>query len=195
MLSLESSEFSNLISISAGLYCFSRSKSMLSTSFEALTTCALLMWANYWCQRQMHLFGLKKWVCWLHPILAIVLLVADITWPGMADSRVNRLWFLLVWAMIFPFLINVIVLGLLWYMITLSQRCPNNITFESQFSSKATLQSLIVVPTKSGTDMISISFVQMTWLVAVTKSMLLAWVLLKSCWSLHKCCDAHKSKN
>lgn len=55
--------------------------------------------------------------------------------------------------------------------------------------------SSIVVPPESGIDTVPISSVRMTWPAAVTKSMLLARVLLKSRQSLHRCRDAHESKN
>lgn len=113
----------------------------------------------------------------------------------MAESRVNRLWLLLAWAIIYPPPTKVTVVGLSWNVIPLSRSCPNEIRFESQSGARATLWSSIVVPPANGMDTVPISSVRMTWPAAVTKSILLARVLLKRRQLLHKWRDAHESRN
>ena len=80
-------------------------------------------------------------------------------------------------------------------MIPLSQSWPNEIRFESQFGARATLRSSIVAPPDSSVETLLISSVRITLPAAVTKSIFLTSVLLKSRRSLHKCRDSHESKN
>lgn len=93
-----------------------------------------------------------------------------------------------------PF-IRVIVLGLLWYLMPFSRSWLNEIRFESYLGAKATLWSLIVVLSASGMETVPISSIRMTWPAAVMKLILLAQVLLKRCWLLYRCRDAHEFKN
>lgn len=55
----KSSKFTNT---SIRFYLFVGSKSMLSTNLKAFTIHVLLTWANCWCQKQIHLFLLTRWV-------------------------------------------------------------------------------------------------------------------------------------
>lgn len=68
-------------------------RSIVSTSFEALTICVLLTWASLWYQMRIRLFWLIRYIsqsCFL-----TVIAFADITWPSNAWSSVKRFWFLL----------------------------------------------------------------------------------------------------
>lgn len=97
--------------------------------------------------------------------------------------------------MTLPSLINVIAVGLSWYVIPLSRSWPNDIRFESQSGARATLWSSIDVPPFKGIETVPISSLQMSCPAAAIKSMLLARVLLKRRRSLHRCRDAHESRN
>lgn len=55
-LSPKSSEFFESINTFIGLYFFGKSRLMPSVSLEVFTTHALLILANSWYQRQLHLF-------------------------------------------------------------------------------------------------------------------------------------------
>ncbi len=71
-LSNIASESSEPISTFAGSYSLpSCSKIIPSTNLAALTTQALLMWANRRCQRRMRLFWLIRCIGWPCPFMAI----------------------------------------------------------------------------------------------------------------------------
>lgn len=55
--------------------------------------------------------------------------------------------------------------------------------------------SSIVLPLASRMDTVPIFLMHMTWLAIVTKSMLLALVILKKMWLLYKYCYAYEFKN
>ena len=99
------------INISIKSYSFARPRLMLSTKLKGLTIYALLTYANCWCQRQICLFLLIRWVSQSRPVIAITLLIADMIWLGMTKSRVNKLWLFLIRATVLPPLIRVIKLG------------------------------------------------------------------------------------
>lgn len=97
--------------------------------------------------------------------------------------------------MTFPFLINIIAVGLLWYVIPLLQSFLREIRLESHLDVKATLCNLMLPLLISGIKTMLILFIRMTYPIAMTKLMLLALILLKKLWSLHKWRDIYKSKN
>lgn len=97
--------------------------------------------------------------------------------------------------MTFPFLINIIAAGLLRYLIPLLRSCPRKIRLELHPGARATLYNSILSSSVSDTKTILIFSVWMTCLADVTKSLLLALVLLKRLRLLHKWRDTHESKN
>jgi len=112
--SADISESSESTRTSEGSYSLlsARSRSIPSVSLEALTTRALLAWASRRCQSRMRLFWLTRCVGRPLPLIAIAL--ADMTWPGVAKSRMKRLRSLLACAITFSLRVNVIVVGLSW---------------------------------------------------------------------------------
>lgn len=79
-------------------------------------------------------------------------------------------------------------------MIPFSWSCSSKIMFKSQFGPRATLWNLIVTPLDKGINIMSTSSVQMTWPTAMTKSIFLTRMLLKSWRLLHRCQDVYESR-
>ena len=112
----EASEFSESMSTLVGSYLLLEvSRLIPSVSLDALTTRALLAYANLRCHILMRLFRLTKWVGRPRPVMAIALLgfklliaMAALT---AASSRTNKFRSHLACAITFPSLINVIVVG------------------------------------------------------------------------------------
>lgn len=137
----------------------------------------------------MHLFCLTRWVSPSCPVIAIAfdfLLMTVIAFPGCAKSRINKFQPLFAWAMTFPFLINIIAAGLLRYSIPLLRSCPREIRLELHPGAKSTLYNSILSPSVSDIKTMPIFSVWMTCLADITKSLLLALVLLKRLRLLHK---------
>lgn len=103
-----------------------------------------------------------------------------------AKLSVKRFRFFLASAMTFLFFINIIVIGLLWYMILLSWSWPSEIKLKSHPGAKTTLCNSIVFPFDSGIKTVPISSVCIICLAAVTKSILLAFVFKNSFQLLYK---------
>ena len=212
-LSLDTSESSESMSTSAGSYSFSLSSFIPSTSFAALRTRALLICASRRCQSRTRLFWLTRCVGRPRPVMAIANclgpgfaeftlgitifdcgLIIDIAFPGLSQAW-KRFCSVLASAMTFPFLINVIVVGLSWYVIPLLRSWPSEIKLESHPGAKATLYNSIMLPPVNRMETVPISSVRITCPAAVTKSMLLAFVFENSFQSLHRWREAHESRN
>lgn len=123
------------------------------------------------------------------------LLMTDIAFLADTRSKVNRFWSFFIWAMFFPFFINIIAAKLLWYVISLLQSYPIEIRFELYLEVKAILYNLIWSFPINNIKIVSISFIQMIWQTAITKSMILALILLYSLLSLLKWQDTYNSRN
>lgn len=184
---------------SAGSYSlFFILRSMLSTNLDVLTMRALLICPSCRYQSQIRLFWLTRWVGRPRPVIAIafdLLLTTVIALLGCASSRVNRFRSFFVLAMTSLFFINVIAAGSSWYVIRHLRSCLKEIRLESHPSARATLCNLMLSPPTSDIKTLRIFSVQMTCLTAMTKSMLLVFVLLKKLRLLYRWRDAHKSKN
>lgn len=128
----------------------------------------------------MHWFWLTKCVSCPRLIITIVFwLMVAITLSKQAKSSISRFFSLFANTMIFPFFIKVIIVGLSLYVIPLSNSCPREMRFELQSRAYAIFYSSMVLSLASGIDKVLISLVRITWLAAVTKSMLLALVMVK----------------
>ena len=80
-------------------------------------------------------------------------------------------------------------------MISVSRNWPRKIKFESHPGAKATFYSSILLSSASGIDTMPISSVRMTCLAAVTKSMLLALLMVNRLGLLQRWRDMQESKN
>lgn len=123
------------------------------------------------------------------------LLITAMTFSGVVRSSMKIFYSLLACAMALPSFINVTTSDWLWYVIPLSRSCPSEMRFESHWGANATLWSLIVVLPASEIVTVLILLVLMIYPVAVTKSMLFAWVFLNKLQLSHRCRDAQESKN
>lgn len=122
-------------------------------------------------------------------------LMIAIAFPGYAKSSVKKFRSFLASAMIFLSFISIIVVRLSWYVIPLSRSWSSKIRLESYPGTKATLCSLIMLPSANEIEMVSISLVRIICPATVTKSMLLAFVFENSFRLLYRCWEAHESKN
>lgn len=120
----QTSKSSKSTSIFAGSYSLLSSSFIFLTSFAVLSTQVLLAWTNRRCQSQTRLLWLTRYVGRPYPVMAIAQclillggLMTAMAFPGSAKSSIKRFHSLLASAMTFSFLINVIVIGLSYYMI------------------------------------------------------------------------------
>lgn len=162
----------------------------------------LLAWANYWCQNRIHLFWFTRCIGHLRPVMAIARFLilsgglrTAMAFLGSAKSNLKRFRSFLASAMTFPFFINVIVIRLSWYMIPLLRNWLSKIKLESHPKAKATSCNSIMFPFYSRIKTVPISSVCITCSTLITKSILWVFVFENSFWSLHRWCEAHKSKN
>lgn len=114
---------------------------------------------------------------------------------GSIKSNVKRFCSILAYAMIFLFFINVIVIGLLWYVIPLLRNWPSEIKLELHLKANIILCNLIVFPLDNGIEMVPVFFVCITYSVIITKSIFLAFVFDNNFQFLHKWQNAYKSRN
>lgn len=131
-------------------------------------------------------------------LIAIALgfkLLTAIIASSIARLRRKRLRSRYAYTMTVPSFHNVILIGSSWYVMLLLRSWPRDMRFESQSGAKATLCSSIVFPPDSSSAIVPTSLVRIIWLVAVTKSILLGWVLRKSSQLLQRWRDAHESRN
>ena len=105
---------------------------------------------------------------------------------GSIKSNVKRFCSILAYAMIFLFFINVIVIGLLWYVIPLLRNWPSEIKLELHLKANIILCNLIVFPLDNGIEMVPVFFVCITYSVIITKSIFLAFVFDNNFQFLHK---------
>lgn len=160
------------------------------------------MLANYWCQNRTYLFWFTRCIGHLCLIIAIarcLMLLGGLrtamAFLGSTKSNLKRFCSLLPSAMTFPFFINVIVIGLLWYMIPLLRNWLSEIKLELHPGAKATLCNSIMFLPYSRIKTVPISSICITCLTLITKSILWVFVFENSFWSLHRWCEAHKSRN
>ena len=103
-----------------------------------------------------------------------------------ASLRMNKFQSFFALVMTFPFPISVIAAKSLWYLILLLWSCLREIRLELRPGVRATLSNLVLPPPASSIKTVPISSVPMTWSTAVTKSKLLALMLLKKLQLLHR---------
>ena len=99
---------------------------------------------------------------------------------GSAKSNLKRFRSFLASAMIFPFFINVIVIGLSWYMIPLLRNWLSKIKLELHLRAKATSCNSIIFPLYSRIKMLPIFSVCITCSTLITKLILLVFMFEKS---------------
>ena len=103
-----------------------------------------------------------------------------------AKSSVNRLCSLLAFAIIFLFLINIIITRLLWYMFLFSQNWPSELKLELHLGANTILYKSIMFLLDNKIEIVSIFSVYITCSAIVTKLMLLAIVFKNSFHLLYK---------
>lgn len=121
--------------------------------------------------------------------------IIAIAFPKYAKSSVKRLYSLLVSAIIFLSLINNITNKLLWYIIPLIWSWPSEIKLKLHPGAKKILYSSIVLFFANKIETVSISFIQITCLTAVTKSLLLAFIFENNFLLLQKCIKRTSLRN
>lgn len=117
------------------------------------------------------------------------------TFPGIARSNINKFWSLFICTMGTPSCISNIEEELSWYVIRLSWNCPNEISFDLYYGTKATLSSLIFHLFVRLICTISMLSDWMIWPLMVVKSQVFGSIFsMKKFRLLVRCHDMQESK-
>lgn len=153
LLLLNESGDSSILDALELLYISARSYSplrlpILSSNFDARMILTLLVCPNPRCQICNFLISLIWWVNHLHPVIIMtrVLILTCMIFLGITRSSINRLRFLLMYAIGRPSCIRNIEMSLSWYMILLSYILPSEMRFDLHSETRVIPSNLIFLP-------------------------------------------------